>query len=406
MFCEDILLSILHDPTFGVHVNKAICHKDIRLTTCIWMICWWASWPSSSSFATLANTVRILNKRERAFWPLHTYTPVEFVENNSFGILSVLCNKHQFHIFQYHHGCPGDHIPPLQGHLVEHSQLHHMSINHPPTCSIHVFKKPQKDLQLTTTTPLNGSVCWWACMLAIIFKFQQNYHISRIVSKGTKVKNKCVKNSSPLSISGTCGVQNLLLDCSRLLSNFSTVLTFSWIQSHVLFCAWFLCRLLKIEKKFLLLLSFSPAFCLLVFFWVFAIERILPVNMHNQQFCIAGLDYKVSTWSCRWLIKWSLYVGGAGYEFYNDFDLCKPAECSFFTGVTIKCESLAGGVHMDSLLDHCKIFITNSAKVWFSIFTPNCQVASLGWPSQIVYTGKNILVGFSCMFWNQQHLHA
>jgi hypothetical protein len=73
-----------------------------------------------------------------------------------------------------------------------------------------------------------------------------------------------------------------------------------------------------------------------------------------------------------------LYVGGAGYEFYNDFDLCKPAECSFFTGVTIKCESLAGGVHMDSLLDHCKIFITNSAKVWFSIFTPNCQVASLG----------------------------
>jgi hypothetical protein len=153
------------------------------------------------------------------------------------------------------------------------------------------------------------------------------------------------------------------------------------------------------------LLSFSPAFCLLVLFWVFAIERILPVNMHNQQFCIAGLDYKVATWSCRWLIKWSLYVGGgAGYEFCNDFDLRKPAECSLFTGATIKCESLAGGVHMDSLLDHCKVFITNLAKVWFSIFTPNCQVGSLGWPSQIVYMGKNILVGFSCMFQNQQSL--
>jgi hypothetical protein len=44
------------------------------------------------------------------------------------------------------------------------------------------------------------------------------------------------------------------------------------------------------------------------------------------------------------------------------------------------------------------------AKVWFSIFTPNCQVGSLGWPSQIVYMGTNILVGFSCMFWNQQSL--
>ncbi len=93
--------------------------------------------------------------------------------------------------------------------------------------------------------------------------------------------NKCVKNSSPLSISGTCGVQNHLLDCSRFVLNFSTVLTFSWIQSHVLFCAWFLCRLLEIEKKFLLLLSFSRAFYLLVLFWVFAIEQILPVNMHN-----------------------------------------------------------------------------------------------------------------------------
>ncbi len=124
------------------------------------------------------------------------------------------------------------------------------------------------------------------------------------------------------------------------------------------------------------------------------------------QFCIAGLDYKVSTWSCQWLIKWSLYVGGAGYEFCNDFDLHKPAECSLFTGATIKCESLAGGVHVDSLLDHCKVFVTNLAKVRFSIFTPNCQVGSLGWPSQIVYMGKNILVGFSCMFWNQQHFHA
>jgi hypothetical protein len=45
-----------------------------------------------------------------------------------------------------------------------------MYINHPPTCSIHVFKKPQNDLQLTTT-PVDGSVCWWACMLAIIFMF-------------------------------------------------------------------------------------------------------------------------------------------------------------------------------------------------------------------------------------------
>ncbi|CAM6060455.1 unnamed protein product [Sphagnum tenellum] len=59
----------------------------------------------------------------------------------------------------------------------------------------------------------------------------------------------------------------------------------------------------------------------------------------------------------------SLSVGGAGYEFCNDFDLHKPAECSLFTGATIKCESLAGGVHVDSLLDHCKVFITNLAKV-------------------------------------------
>ncbi|CAK9237009.1 unnamed protein product [Sphagnum troendelagicum] len=58
----------------------------------------------------------------------------------------------------------------------------------------------------------------------------------------------------------------------------------------------------------------------------------------------------------------SLSVGGAGYEFCNDFDLHKPAECSLFTGATIKCESLAGGVHVDSLLDHCKVFITNLAK--------------------------------------------
>ncbi|CAK9238206.1 unnamed protein product [Sphagnum troendelagicum] len=78
----------------------------------------------------------------------------------------------------------------------------------------------------------------------------------------------------------------------------------------------------------------------------------------------------------------SLYVGGAGYEFCNDFDLHKPAECSLFTGATIKCESLAGGVHVDSLLDHCKVFVTNLAKVRFSIFTPNCQ--SLLWVSNAV----------------------
>ncbi|CAK9882871.1 unnamed protein product [Sphagnum jensenii] len=58
----------------------------------------------------------------------------------------------------------------------------------------------------------------------------------------------------------------------------------------------------------------------------------------------------------------SLYAVGAGYEFCNDFDLHKPAECSLFTGATIKCESLAGGVHVDSLLDHCKVFVTNLAK--------------------------------------------
>lgn len=96
MFREDILLSILHDPTFGVHVNKVICHKDIRLTTCIE----WSADEHRGHLPVLllhfANTVRILNKRERAFWLLHTYMPVEFVENNSFWILSVLCNKHNF----------------------------------------------------------------------------------------------------------------------------------------------------------------------------------------------------------------------------------------------------------------------------------------------------------------------
>jgi hypothetical protein len=58
-----------------------------------------------------------------------------------------------------------------------------------------------------------------------------------------------------------------------------------------------------------------------------------------------------------------LYVGGAGYEFCNDFDLRKPAECSSFTGATIKCESLAGGVHVDSLLDHSKSLLRVSNAV-------------------------------------------
>ncbi|CAM6067671.1 unnamed protein product [Sphagnum tenellum] len=78
------------------------------------------------------------------------------------------------------------------------------------------------------------------------------------------------------------------------------------------------------------------------------------------------------------------------YEFCNDFDLRKPAERSLFTGATIKCESLARGAHLDSLLDHCRVFISNLARytgegqlvgrlAFQSLCAPQCMQSCTDW---------------------------
>jgi elongator complex protein 4 len=86
----------------------------------------------------------------------------------------------------------------------------------------------------------------------------------------------------------------------------------------------------------------------------------------------------------------SLPLSISGYEFCNDFDLRKPAERSLFTGATIKCESLARGAHMDSLLDHCRVFISNLARpagegqlvgrlAFQSLCAPQCMQSCTDW---------------------------
>ncbi len=96
MFREDILLSILHAPTFGIHVNKAICHKDIRLTTHI-------EWSAHKHRRHLPVLLLHLQTQSGSWTRVKelsgccTHTCLlNLCENNSFCILSVLCNKHNF----------------------------------------------------------------------------------------------------------------------------------------------------------------------------------------------------------------------------------------------------------------------------------------------------------------------
>ncbi len=121
--------SILYAPTFGVHVNKSITHKYIRLITI--MICLWAFLPSSRA-ATIAHAFSSPTKVTCT-----GCTPLHCISQNS---SNAFCACPHFNMSQ-NHGTPRDYI--LCGHSVEHSP----SIIYAPTFGVHVNEAtPHKDI--------------------------------------------------------------------------------------------------------------------------------------------------------------------------------------------------------------------------------------------------------------------